>query len=296
MISISSRSQSQEHQSLKNTFDFKLKTFAQRPLTQWTLSVGIAAVTALFSLPTQAITIGQVKTQVTPYVPRDYTVLDVADGAYVPINANGQLTMDDFFNLNADDPTGTTLANVTSDAQTASNNLFSVTNPTASHGRIDTATTITGVGRPSFRNVIDTDGIDLSGGNKLTINAGRGESVFINIDGDLNLSGGSAIELTGGVKVDNVLINVSGDVSISGNSDVFGTILAVGDGSTTTLQGATIGGTLIGRNLDLADTYVDGVYLVPEPFTILGTLTATGFAAVFKKESDKKKNKDKTKV
>ncbi|MDY7021797.1 MAG: PEP-CTERM sorting domain-containing protein [Cyanobacteriota bacterium] len=53
---------------------------------------------------------------------------------------------------------------------------------------------------------------------------------------------------------------------------------------------------MIGRNLHLADSYVDGVHFVPEPFTILGTLTATGFAAVFKKESDKKKNRDKTKV
>jgi hypothetical protein len=97
----------------------------------WLLSAGMAAITALVALPTQAITVGQVKTQVFPYVPRDYTVLDVGTGSYVPLNSTGELTLDEFFRLQGD-----SLSSVTSSAQTASNNAFDVSNPTDAFGGI----------------------------------------------------------------------------------------------------------------------------------------------------------------
>ncbi|MEA5518603.1 PEP-CTERM sorting domain-containing protein [Limnoraphis robusta] len=258
----------------------------------WLLSAGMAAMTTLVALPTQAITVGQVKTQVFPYVPRDYTVLDVGTGSYVPLNSTGELTLDEFFRLQGDE-----LSSVTSSAQTASNNAFDVSNPTDAFGGISETTTVTGVGSPSFKNVIDIDGsINLDGENKFTINADRGESVVLNIRGDLRLSGFAAIELTGGVKVDNVLINVLGDVSLFGDSSVFGTILAVNNGSNTTINGGRVAGTLIARDISLANASVDGVYFVPEPFTILGTATALGFGVLFKKEYSQKNKKEKTKV
>jgi len=46
----------------------------------------------------------------------------------------------------------------------------------------------------------------------------------------------------------------------------------------------------------LQNATIDGVYFVPEPFTILGTGTALGFGVLFKKESSKKRKKEKAKV
>lgn len=292
MIRVSTKSEEQNDQGLENVFHFQLEASPKRTLTQWMVSAGIAAATALFALPTQAITVGQLKTEVFPYVPRDYTVLDVGTGGYVPINANGELTLNEFFSLNSDE-----LSSVSNYAQTASNNAFAVTNPTAAFGSIDTATTVTGVGKPNFNNVIDINGgINLDGDNKFTINALRGESVVLNIRGDLKLSNFAAIELTGGVKVDNVLINVLGNVLLDGDSSVFGTILAVNGGSSTSINGGKVSGTLIARDIALQNATIDGVYFVPEPFTILGTGTALGFGVLFKKESSKKKKKEKVKV
>lgn len=256
------------------------------------LSMGIAATTALFALPTQAITIVEVKTHVFPYVPRDYSLVDVGTGRYAGLDQTGVFTLTDLETLEGDD-----FFKVSSDAQLASTNAFSVSDPTAVFGTIDQSTIFTGVGSPTFTNVIDVQGgINLSGGNKFTINALQGESVVLNIRGDLKLSD-AAIELTGGVKVDNVLINVLGNVWLE-NADVFGTILAVNNDpqSNTRLSGSKVAGTVIARDIVLENTEIGGVYFVPEPFTILGTGTALGFGVLFKKESSKKNKKEKAKV
>ncbi|WP_083492759.1 PEP-CTERM sorting domain-containing protein [Lyngbya aestuarii] len=57
-----------------------------------------------------------------------------------------------------------------------------------------------------------------------------------------------------------------------------------------------VSGTLIARDIALQNATIDGVYFVPEPFTILGTGTALGFGVLFKKESSKKRKKEKAKV
>ncbi len=99
--------------------------------------------------------------------------------------------------------------------------------PTQMFGTIKTSQTIVGV---NGLNIIRIDSIDLKDG-ALTLSGGAGAEFIINIfgKGKLKLSGGSKIQLAGGLLPSNVLFNLpdSGeDVALSGGSQASGTVLA----------------------------------------------------------------------
>jgi hypothetical protein len=98
--------------------------------------------------------------------------------------------------------------------------------------------------------VISAQSIRLSGKDTLTLAGGPHDTFFFNVPGSFNLSGSSAIKLTGGVDPTNVLFNVlgpegAGKVTLSGRSTGVG-IFLVPDRSFTfgpsVIKGSVIAG------------------------------------------------------
>jgi len=123
-------------------------------------------------------------------------------------------------------PTVTSLALAVNDALQASAQIAALA-PTQTFGDIKSSATITGNGGT---NVISAQSIRLSGRETLTLAGGPHDSFLFNVPGSFNLSGASAIKLTGGVVPTDVLFNILGSedvgkVALSGQTTGVGTFL-----------------------------------------------------------------------
>lgn len=98
--------------------------------------------------------------------------------------------------------------------------------PTQTFSSITSPETITGDGGLNVLSV--SQDIHLSGGN-LVLSGGPSDTFIFNISGTMELSGGSDIELSGGLQASQVLFNFLGtgsQVQTSGNADTAGIFLA----------------------------------------------------------------------
>lgn len=147
-----------------------------------------------------------------------------------------------------------------SDAATM--NLSSITNGTG---------TINASGALS---VLDVSGdVNLSGGHTLTLNGSANDFLVINVDGSFTFSGGSKMDLTGGLTANHILWNFVGSgqgVNFNGNSTVDGTFLAID--RDITVSGGIVNGAVIGsenHKLKLQSGPKVNGQPVPEPVSML---------------------------
>ena len=120
-------------------------------------------------------------------------------------------------------PTVSQVAPAIDDALQASARIAALA-PTQTFGDINDFATITGNGGA---NVIAAQSIRLSGSDTLTLAGGPHDSFLFNVPGRFNLSGTSAIKLTGGVVPTNVLFNVLGPEDV-GKVELTGKTIGVG--------------------------------------------------------------------
>jgi hypothetical protein len=184
-------------------------------------------------------------------------------------------------------PTASNLAPAVNDALQASARIAALS-PTQTFGDIKGSSTISGDGGT---NVISAQSIRLSGKDTLTLAGGPHDSFFFNVPGSFDLSGSSAIKLTGGVDPTNVLFNVlgpegAGKVTLSGSSTGVG-IFLVPDRSFT-FGPSVIKGSVIAGGKDIV--IHSGARLIqpppaaeaPEPASLtllaVGTLALAGYS------------------
>src|SRR5262245_29714169 len=162
-------------------------------------------------------------------------------------------------------PTVSKLAPAINDALQASARIAALA-PTQTFGDIKDSATITGDGGT---NVISAQSIRLSGSETLTLAGGPHDSFLFNVPGRFNLSGTSAIKLTGGVVPTNVLFNVLGPedvgkVELTGKSFGVGTFLVPERSFSfgpSVIEGAVIAG---GKDIQIHS----GAHLI-QPLSIL---------------------------
>jgi ice-binding like protein/PEP-CTERM motif-containing protein len=160
------------------------------------------------------------------------------------------------------------LTQAVNDAVSAANAIAALT-PTQTFASITHTSTITANGST---NVITVTGqIKLDGGDTLTLRGGANDFFYIKVAQGFGLTGGSAIQLTGGVTASHVIFSITGDMSETGGghgssggpgSQGVGTFLDINGKisiSDSTVTGAIIGG----MNSEIALTSGSHINQVP---------------------------------
>ena len=113
-------------------------------------------------------------------------------------------------------------------------------------------------------NVINLNSISLNNGTTFTFNGNANQVFVINVSGDVDLTGGSKIALSGGVTANNIIFNVLGSghtVSVSNGASAAGTFLDLS--GSISLSSSLTGSFLSEQNITLSN----GATLNAQPFT-----------------------------
>jgi hypothetical protein len=135
---------------------------------------------------------------------------------------------------------------------------------------ISSSMTLTGSGG---MNVIQVTGdINLTGGSTLTLSGSTTDIFVINVLGKITVAGNGAILVTGGVPAKNVIFNNIGtgnEIVLSGNGAVAGTFLATQRGAQVSGNGQMQGAIIAGGGLNTKLTVTgNGIALLPSPFCL----------------------------
>ena len=160
------------------------------------------------------------------------------------------------------------LTQAVNDAVSTANAIAALT-PTQTLASITHTSTINGNGGTNVINV--TGQIKLDGGDTLTLHGGANDFFYIKVAQGFGLTGGSAIQLAGGVTASHVIFSITGDMSETGGgpggpggpgSQGVGTFLDIN--GKISISDATVTGAIIGgMNNDIALTSGSHINQVP---------------------------------